>query len=178
MPARAVALVALFAFAAAACSADAPPSGEVPSDFEPIGTLSSGEALPEATLPVLAAATSVTTSQLRGTPLVVNFWATWCAFCVEEMPDFEEVHRAVGDRVRFIGVDREDVPERALELAQRTGVTYELLEDRDGSFFRAVGGRGMPTTLLVAADGRVAYRHAGPLDAEQLRGLIRDHLGI
>ena len=138
-------------------------------------------ALPSASLPVLGDDGDdgmVDTSSWRGRPTVVNFWATWCAFCVEEMPAFQAVSQAAGDRVRFVGVDREDRVSEALELARRTGVTYDLVEDPDGVFFRAVGGRGMPTTLFVDADGAVVYAHAGPLTQRRLEELIDEHFGI
>lgn len=134
--------------------------------------------LPDATLPVLGSAEQLDTADLRGTPAVINFWATWCPFCIEEMPDLEKVHQQVAGEVRFIGVDREDVTDKALRLAGETGVTYTLVEDRDGDFFRAVRALGMPTTLLVDADGSIVHTHTGPITAEQLRTLLRTHLSV
>lgn len=142
------------------------------------GGSAGGATLPDTALTVLGSDERLDTSELRGTPAVINFWATWCPFCIEEMPDLERVHQELGDRVQFVGVDREDVTDKALRLAQETGVTYTLVEDPDGSFFRAVEGLGMPTTLLVAADGTIAHRQSGPVTAEQLRSLIRTHLGV
>lgn len=139
---------------------------------------SDGDTLPSVSLPVLGEQTTVDTASWRGQPTVINFWATWCAFCVEEMPDFQAVSRDVADEVRFVGVDREDRVTEALELARRTGVTYTLVEDPDGSFFRSVGARGMPTTLFVSADGAVLYSHAGPLTERRLRELLREHFAI
>lgn len=139
---------------------------------------SASPGLPAVTLGILGQDEQVETTSWEGQPTVVNFWATWCAFCVEEMPDFQTVADDVGARVRFVGVDREDRVEEALELARRTGVTYTLVEDPDGAFFRAVSGRGMPTTLFVAADGTVVYAHAGPLSERRLRELITEHFGV
>lgn len=137
-----------------------------------------GPTLPKATLPVLGGVGQLATTELRGTPAVINFWATWCPFCIEEMPDIERVHQELEGKVTFVGVDREDVTDKALRLAQETGVTYTLVEDPDGSFFRAAQGLGMPTTLFVDADGTIVHRQSGPMDAEQLRSLIRTHLGV
>ena len=131
-----------------------------------------------ATLGVLGAEESVSTTCLVGTPLVVNFWAEWCGPCKAEMPDFEAVHQALGDQVRFVGIDLEDRPSAALAFADEVGVTYELLEDPSGDYFRAVQGRGTPQTLLVAADGSVRYHHAGPMTRETLEDLLAEHLGI
>lgn len=145
-----------------------------------LGQLEAGQALPDTELPYLAEdrAGALATSELEGKPAVINFWATWCAFCVEEMPAFERVHDNLAGQVRFVGVDREDNHDKARRLADETGVTYDLVTDDDGSFFRAVQGRGMPTTLLVTADGTIVYRHAGPLTADQLRELLAEHLGV
>ncbi|HEX9887850.1 MAG TPA: TlpA disulfide reductase family protein [Nitriliruptorales bacterium] len=139
---------------------------------------SAGFPLPSITLERLDGTGSVDTRDLVGQPIVLNVWATWCAYCVEEMPDIEAVHVELGDRVRFLGVDRADDAAMARELAARTGVTYELLADPDSELFEALGTRAMPTTVLVDAAGRVVHRHAGPLEQAQLRALILEHLGI
>jgi thiol-disulfide isomerase/thioredoxin len=93
-----------------------------------------------------------------GKPAIVNFWASWCAFCIEEMPDFQRVHLAVGGHVEIIGINREEALATAQRFAGETGATYTLLLDLDDE----LGGRGgpyqvvgMPTTLYVRADGRV-----------------------
>lgn len=145
---------------------------------QPIGTQTSGDALPEATFQVLGGEEQVSTGDFRGTPTVVNFWATWCAFCVEEMPDLEAAHQQLGDAVRFVGIDRQDNREKALELAKETGVTYLLLESPDGGFYTRIGGRGMPTTLFVDADGIIRHRHTGPVTTEEVLALVEEHLGV
>ena len=167
-----VALVATIGCGVTAGS-DAP---ETDPGLAPLTALASDTPLPSAALPLLRDGGTLTTDELRGSPAVINFWATWCAFCVEEMPDLQALHEEMGDEVRFIGVDREDDDERALRLADGTGVTYDLVSDRDGSFFRAVQARGMPTTLLVDADGIIRLRHTGPVTEDQLRDLIEAHL--
>ena len=93
-----------------------------------------------------------------GKPAVVNFWASWCAFCIEEMPDFERVHQTAGDRLALIGINRAESLATATRFAGQTGATYPLLLDLDDD----LGGRdgpyqvvGMPTTLYVRADGIV-----------------------
>lgn len=173
---RLVAAIALLAVTASAC---APGSSARPDDAaSPAGepTAATGDLLPDAELARLGEPGSLRMSSLRGKPSVVNFWATWCPFCVDEMPEFERVHQEVAQDVRFVGVDLEDRDELALKLARETGVTYELVKDPDGAYFDAVGGRGMPTTLFVDADGSVVHRQVGPITAEQLRALVDDLL--
>ncbi len=166
----------------AACGDDASSDATL-AGAPPLTSLSAGDPLAARELPVLAAADAPEAGATLdlgalGGPAVVNFWATWCAFCVEEMPAFQAVHEAVGDQVRFIGVDREDNVEAALSFLSDVGVTYETVEDVDGSYFTAVKGRGMPTTLFVDGDGIIRYRHAGPMTGEQLRGFIAQYLEV
>ncbi len=174
---RAALALALVALLGAACGGGTAPAASEPQ-FETIGTLTGGDPLPAATLPYLDAEGALSTDALMGKPAIINFWASWCVFCVEEMPDFESVHRELADEVRFVGVDREDSHDKARALAEETGVTYELVTDDDGSYFRAVKGRGMPTTVFVDAEGVIVYRHAGPVTAEQLRDLITEYLAV
>jgi cytochrome c biogenesis protein CcmG, thiol:disulfide interchange protein DsbE len=117
-------------------------------------------------------------ADLRGRPIVVNFWASWCPPCVAEMPDFERVHWRLGDRVAFLGVNQRDQPQAAEELARTTGVTYPLAVDPAGRSFDAFGGRGMPTSVLIRADGTVAEVFAGPLDEQLLVERLRSVLGV
>jgi peroxiredoxin len=119
---------------------------------------------------------SVSLAQMTGEPLVVNFFASWCGPCVAEMPDLEQVHRERAGEIRMIGVNTQDARADARALVTETGVTYDLVWDDDGALFRAFGVIGMPSTFLVAPDGRIVYRHAGILTASMLAALIDDHL--
>lgn len=176
---RSAALVVSLALASVALAGCADEPEEAQPEVEVIGTLTGGDPLPEATFEVLGdPERQVSMADLRGTPAVVNFWATWCAFCVEEMPDLEAAHQVLGDAVTFVGIDRQDNTERALALAEETGVTYLLLSSPDGGFYTEVKARGMPTTLLVDADGVIRYRHAGPVTTEELLDLVEEHLGV
>jgi len=114
----------------------------------------------------------------RGKPLVVNFWASWCPSCAAEMPAFQRVYQALDGRVEFVGINNNDERTAAEELARSVGVTYRLVEDPRGELFSAFGASGMPTTVFIDAEGRVAETVAGVLTEEQLRGLIEEHLGV
>ncbi|MEN8237824.1 MAG: TlpA disulfide reductase family protein [Actinomycetota bacterium] len=117
----------------------------------------------------------VTLSQFEGTPVVLNFWATWCPFCVAEMPDFEKVNQASDGRVQFIGVDLQDDPGAAADLVEETGVTYLLTRDPQGVVYNAFGGVAMPTTVFIGADGIVDEIVAGAMTADQLSNKIDQH---
>ncbi len=120
----------------------------------------------------------VALASLRGGPVVVNFFASFCAPCITEMPAFEEVHQQLGDQVTFLGLAVADREDEARDLVAQTGVTYRTAQDRDSSVITALGGTMLPTTVLLRADGSIAARHAGALDAGELRELLADELGI
>ena len=121
--------------------------------------------------------TEANLSDFAGTPVVVNFWASWCPACVAEMPDFEEVHAVLGDEVVFLGLNvQETNPAAAASLVASTGVSYQLGVDPDGSIFNGFGGIAMPTTVFIDEDGQVVMTHAGAIFADDLEDLIRTEL--
>jgi cytochrome c biogenesis protein CcmG/thiol:disulfide interchange protein DsbE len=134
--------------------------------------------LPDVTLDGFGGGPPVELAAYRGSPLVVNLWATWCAPCVEEMPAFDEVARGSGDRVAFLGVDVQDTPRAAEAFVRDLGIGYDLAADPRREFASAIGAFGMPTTLLVDGGGTIVYRHTGPLDAAELRRLLGEHLAV
>lgn len=118
-----------------------------------------------------------------GKPLVINFWASWCVYCIKEMPDFQRVYERAAGRVSFLGLDLLNVQgetrSEAMRLAAETGARYPLGYDEGAELYARMTPRLlMPTTILVRTDGRVAFRQFGPLTASQLQDLIRKHFGI
>ena len=121
---------------------------------------------------------TVALASLRGGPVLVNFFASYCVPCVREMPAIEEVHQEVGDRVTFLGLAVADRPEDALDLVERTEVTYRTAQDKDSSVITALGGIVLPTTVLLDGNGEILATHTGEIDADELRALLADELGI
>ncbi len=110
-------------------------------------------------------------------PMVVNLWAQSCVPCVEEMPLLEDLHQAREDLDVF-GVDIEDRLDKAVAMAQQTGITYPWVQDTSGDFFFEARAAGMPTTLLVNPDGTVIAAKTGPFEnAEDLAGWVDSYLG-
>jgi DsbE subfamily thiol:disulfide oxidoreductase len=133
--------------------------------------------LPDMTLPALAGHGpdgGRDFAELRG-PAVVNFWASWCVPCVEEMPALQRVADDLD--VTVIGVDYIDQADEAAQLAERLGIDYELVRDDDGEFGQAVGLMGTPTTLLVDDRGMIIRRLTGELTEQQMRDAIAADLG-
>lgn len=135
------------------------------------GSGDGGDTLPALELPDLSDSTTVVLDELDG-PLVVNLWATWCAPCRRELPDFEQVHLELEGDVRFIGVNIGDRAADALAFIDELGVTFEQYLDHDGSLNEALGTASLPVTVVTDAEGRIVVNHAGPMDAAELRDAI------
>jgi cytochrome c biogenesis protein CcmG/thiol:disulfide interchange protein DsbE len=110
----------------------------------------------------------VSLANVAGKPVVINFWASWCVPCRKEMPAFEAVHRRRGGRVAFIGVDRQDDRTDALRFLARTRVSYPSAYDPEGRLDASYRLRGMPTTVIVGADGLVVDQVSGPVSEDRL----------
>lgn len=109
-----------------------------------------------------------------GRPVVINFFSSVCAPCHVEMPELEKVHRARGDAVTFVGLNVLDSDEGARYIVEKTGVTWDLGKDRRGELVRAVGGLGLPTTVLVDPAGIIRYVHTGQIDAAELERALTE----
>lgn len=116
------------------------------------------------------------TDDFAGQPTVLNFWSSNCAACVAEMADFEEVFQELGGRVAFVGMNRDDTREFALQLADETGVTYPLAEDLASKMFFDFRAFAMPTTVFLTEANDVAFIWQGGLTSEDLLLLIDQHL--
>lgn len=140
------------------------------------------DGLPSLVLPCLGGGPEVDLATLRG-PLVINLWQAFCGPCREEMPALQAFHEQYGAQVPVLGIDYNDVrPEAALELAEETGARYPSLADPGGELTGRDGFpviRGLPTFVLVDAEGRVATVRAGGVDSvEEVKAMVAEHLGV
>ncbi len=120
---------------------------------------------------------TVTLADFEGTPLVVNYFATWCAACRAELPEFEAVSNETGDDVIFIGVSRDNVTASWRSLVADSGITYTtVFEGNIEGSFAFLEANAMPTTAFIGADGTVERVWSGALNDDKLRELIADHL--
>jgi peroxiredoxin len=107
---------------------------------------------------------SVRLNDLRGRPLLLNFWASWCPPCRAELPALQAAYQRYGDRVAFLGVDVKESSATVAAFAPQFGLTFPLLLDSDGAVSdRLYQVRGIPTSLFIAPEGVVSARHVGPL---------------
>jgi cytochrome c biogenesis protein CcmG, thiol:disulfide interchange protein DsbE len=140
------------------------------------------DGLPDLTLACLdpgTGPTKVRLAGLRGRPLVLNVWGSWCVPCREEMPLLAAAAKASGSRVRFLGVDALDDDAAARAFAGQAGVPYNSVVDPEGTTKATLRWVGPPVTVFYAADGREAGRHIGEIkDKAQLDALLRTYLGV
>lgn len=99
---------------------------------------------------------------LRGYPVVVNVWASWCGPCRLEMPTLQKVSAARGKKVAFLGVNLKDNVDAAKRFIKEFPVTYPSYEDPNGRIFNYYGLAGAPSTVFYRPDGSREYVHSGP----------------
>ncbi len=111
---------------------------------------------------------------LDGQAVVLSFWATWCVPCRTEMPYFESTHRKYKDRgVVFVGVAVAEDPEASKSFLRELDITYPNGPD-DSQISRRYGVAGLPTTVFIGRDGKVARTWAGEIDEGQLISLVEE----
>lgn len=136
-------------------------------------TVAVGDPLPPLALPCLTTGAEVNLAELGGAPMLVNIWAEWCAPCRREMPLLQQAHAEHGANVQFIGVNTKDQPDAAASFLRQAKVGYPQLVDVDAALLRSLGIPGLPVTIALSGDGRLAARHAGPLDPADLDQLLK-----
>jgi cytochrome c biogenesis protein CcmG/thiol:disulfide interchange protein DsbE len=114
----------------------------------------------------------VSLAELEGRPVVLNFWASWCAPCRDEAPALQRAHEAYGDRVAIVGVDVRDSRSDALAFARRHSLDYSLVRDESGGIASAYGLTGQPESFFIDSDGIVVEHVAGPLFEDDLATLL------
>ena len=126
---------------------------KVPSKAAPNFTLSSADGQ------------QVSLQQYRGKVVFLNFWATWCIPCREEMPALERLHQKYQSQdLAVLSIDLKESADQVKAFFQKHGLSFPALLDQDGSVFRDYLVAGMPTTYLIGRDGIMLARGVGGRD--------------
>ncbi|HMC09401.1 MAG TPA: TlpA disulfide reductase family protein [Actinomycetota bacterium] len=148
-----------------------------------------GAPAPDFQLPLLGGGT-LSSRELKGSPVVVNFWASWCVPCRKEAPVLEATFKQYEGRgVRFVGVDYEDLESDAQRFVREFGITYPSVRDTGGTLASAFGVRGVPETFFVdrqwrffsigqaqEVGARAGTKIPGPVTRRQLVSQIQELL--
>lgn len=114
----------------------------------------------------------------RGKAVVLNFWASWCPFCVEEMPLFEKVYQDFqGEDFEMIAVNRGESLEQARKFTDPMNLSYHLLLDKADEVYNAYNLQAMPTTFFVDKNGVIQHIKFGAISEEELRSRVKKLLG-
>jgi cytochrome c biogenesis protein CcmG/thiol:disulfide interchange protein DsbE len=136
------------------------------------GDLEAGDPAPAFSAPALAGGSGTSLTELRGKPVVLNFWASWCVPCVEEAGLFKAAHERYGDRAHFVGINIRDARSDAIDFVAEYGLDYLHVRDEALAIYDDYGLTGQPETFFLDDRGRLVEHVAGPVDQETLFGLL------
>ena len=184
LPLPALALAAALSLAACQKPAPAPDAAAPPAATAPTATAPAGDKTPEPAPPAAASDTpelriatldgkTYDLAEHRGKWVVVNFWATWCAPCIKEMPELSALD-AMREHIEVIGLAYEEIDKADMEaFLKKHPVSYPIavvdVTDPPKSFDTP---KGLPMTYLIGPDGKVAEKFLGPVDAKKLEDAI------
>lgn len=118
--------------------------------------------------------TMIKLSDLRDKNVIVNFWATWCGFCVEEMPDLQKLQEAYkDDDLLILAVNVGETKEEVEKFMEENKIDLTVLLDKDSSVANAYGLRSFPSTLAINKKGEVVSGYVGMLTYEQMELLYK-----
>ncbi|RPI83330.1 MAG: TlpA family protein disulfide reductase [Chloroflexi bacterium] len=116
-------------------------------------------------------------SDYLGKNVLINFWATWCPPCIEEMPAIERAYQQYQGEVVVIAVNISEPEETVREFIKQNGLTFEVMIDNNGAIERLYRVRGYPTTFLINEEGIIDVRHEGYMSENVLNKYL-ERVGI
>jgi peroxiredoxin len=106
---------------------------------------------------------TVSLASLQGKVVILNFWATWCKECLEEMPAFEQLHRKfAGQGLTVLAINAREGTQAIQKYGKELSLTFPLIVDPKGEINSIYGVVGLPTTFLIGRDGHAVARGVGP----------------
>lgn len=120
---------------------------------------------------------TISLAQLRGRPVFLNFWASWCIPCIEEAPDLRSTYeRFKGTDLVMLGVNSQDFRTDAERYLNRHRLEYESVRDPSGKISSSYGVRAFPESFFISSSGTVEYVVYGPMTQAEMRARIENLL--
>lgn len=122
---------------------------------------------------------SWTLSELKGQVVFINFWATWCSPCREEMPSMQNLYSKLPkDKFKMLAIVNRDNPSLADSFAEKLGITMPILDDQPNNIGRRFGITGLPETFIIDKQGVIREKYIGPYqwDSPQYMQLVMKYI--
>ena len=164
---------------AQADAGEAADKGEGDSGIEaqPGVPLKAGNKAPDFTAELIDGS-SISLSDLKGKPVIINFWATWCGPCVREMPAFERLKEDFGDEIGIIAVNCGDDADTVKDFVDEYGYTFPVVLDEDYEVTMLYPSNSIPYTVVLDANGKITHVSTGAYDADTMYGRYKEALGL
>ncbi|MGB4587686.1 MAG: TlpA disulfide reductase family protein [Clostridiaceae bacterium] len=123
-----------------------------------------------------AAGENISLSDYKGQVIILNFWASWCPPCVEEMPELQDIHDSLGDGKVLFAINLTDgqreTREKADKFLAKNGYDMNVLYDTEGKAFMSFGIENIPHTFIIDKEGMVVYSISGETDKATIDALL------
>jgi len=136
-----------------------------------------GKTAPPFALRAVGTGETISLAQLRGRPVVLNFWATWCGPCYEEHPTLVANAKALQPNVQFLGVVFQDTEDKIQKFLNERGNAYPTVVDDAGKTAIAYGVGGVPETFFLNAAGEIVAKFDGPITSEAMSANLAKAMG-
>ncbi len=131
-----------------------------------------GDKAPDFTLQTVSGE-KVKLSDYKGKKVFLNFWATWCPPCKEEMPHMQSFYEEKPEHVEILAVNFEESQQRITDFTDQYGLTFPVLMDKEGKVSEAYEIYTIPTTYVLNEDGTVSQKIIGPMDRPMMEKIIK-----
>lgn len=153
------------------------PAAEIKPQKSEVKLIEVGKKAPDFNLETIDGG-KILLSRLKGKPVLLDFWATWCGPCRKALPHTQELDHKYGDRMHVITVNLKEDNEKVQKFLEENKYEFHVVMDREGKTATSYGVSGIPTFILIDKDGVVRFAQAGlsPEAAKKLEALIEELL--
>lgn len=128
-------------------------------------------------LPVLGGDKEFSLKEFSGKPVILNFWASWCAPCKDELPILEKTfNQYAGENVEFIGINIMDNKDDALSLVETYDLSYLNLYDENGDVSQMYGVTALPVTVFINRNGKIIRKKFGPFVGKEGEAIFKSYI--